>query len=38
MSVIDHQVIAAAERLDLPTVLCQGDAAGVDVGVEPVQG
>ncbi len=24
LSLIDHQVIAAAERLDLPTVLCQG--------------
>ena len=24
MSLIDHQAIAAAERLDLPTVLCQG--------------
>ncbi len=23
-SVIDHYTIAAAERLDLPTVLCQG--------------
>ena len=24
LSVIDHHIIAAAERLDLPTVLCQG--------------
>ena len=24
-SLIDHHVIAAAERLDLPTVLCQGN-------------
>ncbi len=24
LSVVDHQTIAAAERLDLPTVLCQG--------------
>ena len=24
LSLIDHQMIAAAERLDLPTVLCQG--------------
>ena len=24
LSLIDHQIIAAAERLDLPTVLCQG--------------
>ena len=24
LSVVDHQAIAAAERLDLPTVLCQG--------------
>ena len=24
LSVVDHQIIAAAERLDLPTVLCQG--------------
>ena len=24
LSLIDHQTIAAAERLDLPTVLCQG--------------
>ena len=24
LSVVDHHIIAAAERLDLPTVLCQG--------------
>ena len=24
MSLIDHDIIAAAERLDLPTLLCQG--------------
>ena len=24
LALIDHQIIAAAERLDLPTVLCQG--------------
>ncbi len=37
-SLIDHLLIAAAERLDLPTVLCQGShAAGVDVGVESVE-
>ena len=24
LSLVDHHIIAAAERLDLPTVLCQG--------------
>ena len=33
LSVVDHQIFAAAERLDLPTVLCQGSMRRVLVSV-----